>query len=101
MELLDDKIRIWIESAKFVKPMSGVYVLYDRSKDPIYIGETSNLEETFTKYVDTDFEGMNVSKKPRRINESLLKIKKNVNYNLLKNLKTNMAQCLFVILKLE
>lgn len=57
MELLDDKIRIWIESAKFVKPMSGVYVLYNRSKDPIYIGETSNLEETFTKYVDTDFEG--------------------------------------------
>ena len=63
MELLDDKIRIWIESAKFVKPMSGVYVLYNRSKDPIYIGETSNLEETFTKYVDTDFEGSECKQK--------------------------------------
>ncbi len=57
MELLDDKMRVWLGSAKFVKPVSGVYVLYDRSKAPIYIGETNNLEETFTKYVDTDFEG--------------------------------------------
>ncbi|MDH3311813.1 MAG: GIY-YIG nuclease family protein [Nitrosopumilus sp.] len=57
MELLDDKMRVWLESAKFVKPISGVYVLYNRSKEPIYIGETNNLEQTFTKYVDTDFEG--------------------------------------------
>lgn len=46
-----------IESAKFVKPNPGVYVLYNRNKDPIYIGESNNLEKTFTKYVDTDFEG--------------------------------------------
>ncbi len=57
MELLDDKMRVWLESAKFVKPVQGVYVLYNRSKEPIYIGETNNLEQTFTKYVDTDFEG--------------------------------------------
>ena len=57
MELLDDKMRIWIDSAKFVKPVAGVYVLYNRRKEPIYIGETNNLEITFTKYVDTDFEG--------------------------------------------
>lgn len=57
MEMLDDKIRIWIDSAKFVKPVSGVYVLYNRKKEVIYIGETDNLEETFTKYVETDFEG--------------------------------------------
>ena len=57
MELLDDKIRIWIDSAKFVKPVAGVYVLYNRNKEPIYVGQTNNLEETFTKYVDTDFEG--------------------------------------------
>ena len=57
MELLDDKLRVWLESAKFVKPVKGVYVLYNRSKEPIYIGETNNLEQTFTKYVDTDFEG--------------------------------------------
>ncbi len=57
MELLDDKMRVWLESAKFVKRVPGVYVLYNRNKEPIYIGETNNLEETFTKYVDTDFEG--------------------------------------------
>ena len=57
MELLDDKMRVWTDSAKFVKPNPGVYVLYNRSKDPIYIGETSNLEETFANYVDSEFEG--------------------------------------------
>ncbi len=57
MELLEDKMRVWLESAKFVKPVSGVYVLYNRNKEPIYIGGTNNLEKTFTKYVDTDFEG--------------------------------------------
>ena len=57
MELLDDKVRIWIDSAKFVKPVPGVYVLYNRAKEVIFIGETDNLETTFTKYVDTDFEG--------------------------------------------
>ena len=63
MELLDDKIRIWIESAKFVKPVPGVYVLYNRSKEAIYIGGTDNLEETFTKYVDDDFEGSECKQK--------------------------------------
>ncbi len=57
MGLLDDKMRVWLDSAIFVKPVSGVYVLYNRNKEPIYIGETKNLEETFTKYVNTDFEG--------------------------------------------
>jgi excinuclease UvrABC nuclease subunit len=57
MELLDDKMRVWTDSAKFVKPNPGVYVLYNRNKDPIFIGETDNLEETFAKYVDTEFDG--------------------------------------------
>ena len=56
MELLEDKMRVWLDSAKFVKPNSGVYVLYNRNREPIYIGETDNLEQTFSKYVDTDFE---------------------------------------------
>ena len=45
MELLDDKMRVWLESAKFVKAIPGVYVLYNRSKEPIFIGETNNLEK--------------------------------------------------------
>jgi len=56
MELLDDKMRVWLESAIFVKPVPGVYVLYNRNKEAIYIGETNNLEKTFTKYVDANFE---------------------------------------------
>lgn len=56
MEILDDKIRVWLESAKFVKSKPGVYVLYDKNKEAIYIGESQNLQQTFTKYVDTDFE---------------------------------------------
>ena len=63
MELLEDKMRVWLESAKFVKPVPGVYVLYTRNKEVIYIGETNNLAETFTKYVDTDFEGIECKQK--------------------------------------
>ena len=33
MELLDDKMRVWLESAKFVKPISGIYVLYNKVKN--------------------------------------------------------------------
>jgi len=55
MELLEDKMRVWISSAAFVKPNSAVYVFYNRKKDPIYIGDTTNLEKTFSEYIDTDF----------------------------------------------
>ena len=56
MELLDDKMRVWLESAKFVKSISGIYVFYNRNKEPIFVGETENLEKTFTKFLDTDFD---------------------------------------------
>ena len=57
MELLDDKMRVWLESAKFVKSIPGVYILYNRNKEPIFVGETNNLELTFTKHLDNDFDG--------------------------------------------
>ena len=57
MELLDDKMRVWLESAKFVKSIPGVFVLYNRNKEPIFVGETKNLEMTFTNYLDTEFDG--------------------------------------------
>ncbi len=57
MEILDYKMRVWTDSAKFVKPNPGVYVLYNRNKDPIYIGESDDLEKTFGNYVDTEFDG--------------------------------------------
>ena len=63
MELLEDKMRVWLESAKFVKSIPGVYVLYNRNKDPIFVGETNNLEMTFTNYLDTEFDGNECMKK--------------------------------------
>jgi len=57
MELLDDKMRVWTDSSQYVKANPGVYVLYNRKRDPIFIGETDSLEAEFTKYVDTEFEG--------------------------------------------
>ena len=63
MDLLEDKMRVWLESAKFVKSIPGVYVLYNRNKDPIFVGETNNLEMTFTNYLDTEFDGNECMKK--------------------------------------
>ncbi len=56
MGILDDKFRVWLDSAKFVKAIPGVFVLYNRNKEIIYIGESENLQQTFTKYVDNNFE---------------------------------------------
>ncbi len=56
MEILNDKFRVWLDSAKFVKAIPGVFVLYNRNKEIIYIGESKNLQQTFTKYVDNNFE---------------------------------------------
>ena len=57
MELLDGKVSVWLQSAQFVKAKPGVYVLYDKKLEPIYIGESENLQNQFTKYLDTNFEG--------------------------------------------
>ena len=49
MNLLEDKLHVWLDSSRFVKAKPGVYVLYDKKKEVIYIGETNNLQERFTK----------------------------------------------------
>jgi len=54
--MLDDEIHLWLQSARFVKAKPGVYVLYDKNEDIIYIGESENLQNQFAKYVDTNFE---------------------------------------------
>ncbi|NIP62817.1 MAG: GIY-YIG nuclease family protein [Nitrosopumilaceae archaeon] len=56
MELLDGKVLIWLESAQFVKAKPGVYVLYDKDLNAIYVGESENLQSRFEKYVNTNFE---------------------------------------------
>jgi len=57
MNLLEDKLHVWLDSSRFVKAKPGVYVLYNKKNEIIYIGETNNLQERFTKYLDSDFEG--------------------------------------------
>ena len=56
MEILDSKVLVWLQSAQFVKAKPGVYVLYNKNLDVIYIGESENLQDTFSTYVNTDFE---------------------------------------------
>ena len=65
MELLDGKVSVWLQSAQFVKAKSGVYVLYDKNLDAIYIGASDNLQKTFEKYVNQDFEGNPCKQKTR------------------------------------
>ena len=87
MELLDDKMRIWIESAKFVKPVPGVYVLYNRRKEPIYVGATENLEDTFTKYVDDDFEGNECKQKTQTYQREFTEFPKERQMQLIEQVK--------------
>lgn len=56
MEILKEKIHLWLDSVKFVKAKAGIYILYDRKLDQIYIGESDNLQSQFSKYLDTNFE---------------------------------------------
>lgn len=65
MELLDEKVSVWVQSAQFVKAKPGVYVLYDKNLEVIYIGESENLQKTFEKYVEQDFEDNSCKQKTR------------------------------------
>ena len=50
------KVLLWLESARLVRSRPGVYVLYDKKLNALYIGESDNLKKEFVKYVDTNFE---------------------------------------------
>ena len=56
MEILDEKVQLWLDSARFVKPKPAVYVLYDKKLNVLFIGDSENLQNEFTKYLDTNFE---------------------------------------------
>ena len=53
MEILEDKIHLWIDSARYVKAKSGIYILYNKKGEVIYIGESDNLQNQFSNYLDT------------------------------------------------
>ena len=56
MEILEGKVLLWLDSARFVKNKPGVYVLYDKKLNVLYIGKSASLQKEFEKYVDTNFE---------------------------------------------
>ncbi|HSB50670.1 MAG TPA: GIY-YIG nuclease family protein [Nitrosopumilaceae archaeon] len=56
MELLEEKVHLWLDSSRFVKAKPGVYVFYDKKFGVIYIGASENLQKEFAKYMDTNFE---------------------------------------------
>jgi len=56
MEILDEKVLVWLQNAQFVKAKPAVYVLYDKNLDAIYIGESENLQNQFAMYFNTNFE---------------------------------------------
>jgi len=63
MEILEDKIHLWIDSARYVKAKSGIYILYNKKGEVIYIGESDNLQNQFSNYLDTDFGGNSCKQK--------------------------------------
>jgi len=46
---------VWGDRAKQVPEGGGVYALYNEAKVLIYIGESTNLREKFTHYLETNF----------------------------------------------
>jgi hypothetical protein len=46
---------LWGERAKGVPDETGVYAFYDENRNLIYLGGSSDLRETFTRYLETDF----------------------------------------------
>ena len=65
VEILEGKVLLWLDSARFVKNKSGAYVLYDKKLNVLYIGQSDSLQKEFEKYVDTDFENDECKQKTR------------------------------------
>ena len=53
--LIQGKLYLWGERAKGVPEETGVYAFYDKNRVIIYIGGSSNLRETFSRYHETNF----------------------------------------------
>ncbi len=89
MEILDDEIHLWLQSARFVKAKPGVYVLYDKNKDVIYIGESENLQNQFAKYVDTNFENDTCKQKTHTYQREFVENQKERKKQLLEDFQNN------------
>jgi hypothetical protein len=52
---IQGKLYLWGERAKGVPEETGVYAFYDKNRVILYLGGSSNLRETFTRYLETNF----------------------------------------------
>lgn len=52
---LSGSFYLWGEKARNVLSKASVYELYDENYRLIFVGESSNLKETFTEYLETHF----------------------------------------------
>ncbi len=92
MEILEGKVLLWLESARFVKSKSGVYVLYDKKLNVLYIGESDNLQNEFAKYVDTNFENDACKQKTHTYQRMFIENPKERKTQLLEDYKTQHGQ---------
>ncbi len=88
MEILDVKVQLWLDSARFVKSKPGVYIFYDKKLNTLYIGESENLQKQFTKYLDTNFEGNECKQKIHTYQKIYLDNPKERKVQLLEEYKT-------------
>ncbi|MBA4718314.1 MAG: hypothetical protein HRO68_04155 [Nitrosopumilus sp.] len=88
MELLDEKIHLWLDSARFVKAKPGIYILYDKKLDPICIGESDNLKNRFSTYLDTNFEDNACKQKTHTYQRTFTTDQKERKKHLLEKFKT-------------
>jgi hypothetical protein len=49
------KLYAWGDKVKHVPEEAGVYAFYNKDRQPIYIGNSSNLQKTFTHFLETNF----------------------------------------------
>ena len=52
---IQGKLYLWGERAKGVPAESGVYAFYDKNRVILYVGGSSNLRDTFSQFIETDF----------------------------------------------
>ena len=55
MMSIQGKLYLWGERAKGVPEETGVYAFYDKNRMMIYVGGSSNLRQTFRRYLETNF----------------------------------------------
>lgn len=83
MEILEDKVHLWIDSARYVKAKSGIYILYNKKGETIYIGESDNLQNQFSNYLDTNFDNNPCKQKTHSYQRSFTEDHKEQKKNLL------------------